>query len=153
MRDLDRDHMLRVLLTERDGVLAMCDEGRPYCLPFGFVYVDDSVYLSLFPRGRKWACIQKNPQVCFTVFAWNTDRTEWSSVVIDGELAPVTDLQVIRSVVHANMLKLGLDPAVYLHQRMHYYEQALDNPQGLKIMRIAAANMGGKTMPAMIGRA
>jgi nitroimidazol reductase NimA-like FMN-containing flavoprotein (pyridoxamine 5'-phosphate oxidase superfamily) len=152
MRDLHNDEMRRILHTVKDGVLALCDDGRPYCLPFGFVCIEDTVYISLFPRGRKWVCIQKNPRACFTAFAWNDDRTEWSSVVIDGELTLITDMEIIRSVVQANMLKMGLDPAEYLEKRMRYYEQALENPRGLKIMRIVTENMGGKTMPSMIGR-
>ena len=152
MQDLDRDEMIRLLQTAREGFLAMCDEGRPYCLPFGYVFIKDSVYISLFPKGRKWACLQKNPRVSFSVFAWNADRTRWSSVVIDGELTMVDDLETIRRVVEANMLKMGLEASdVYVEKRMRYYEQTLKNPDGLKIMQLSVEQMGGKTMSAMAG--
>jgi len=152
MQDLDRDTMNRLLQTEREGFLAMCDEGRPYCLPFGYVFIKDSVYISLFPKGRKWACLQKNPRVSFSVFTWDEGRTRWSSVVIDGELAMVDDLETIRRVVEANMLKMGLEASdVYVEKRMRYYEQAVKNPDGLKIMQLSVAQMGGKTMSAMAG--
>ena len=152
MQDLDRDTMNRLLQTEREGFLAMCDEGRPYCLPFGYVFIKDSVYISLFPKGRKWACLQKNPRVSFSVFTWDEGRTRWSSVVIDGELAMVDDLETIRRVVEANMLKMGLEASdVYVEKRMRYYEQAVKNPDGLKIMQLSVEQMGGKTMSAMAG--
>jgi len=152
MQDLDRDTMNRLLQTEREGFLAMCDEGRPYCLPFGYVFIKDSVYISLFPKGRKWACLQKNPRVSFSVFTWDEGRTRWSSVVIDGELAMVDDLETIRRVVEANMLKMGLEASdVYVEKRMRYYEQAIKNPDGLKIMKLNVKQMGGKTMSAMAG--
>jgi nitroimidazol reductase NimA-like FMN-containing flavoprotein (pyridoxamine 5'-phosphate oxidase superfamily) len=152
MQDLERDEMISLLQTERDGFLAMCDEGQPYCLPFGYVFIEDSVYISLFPKGRKWFYLQKNPRVSFSVFAWDDDRTKWSSVVIDGELTMVEDLESIRSVVVANMLKMKLNAAeVYVEKRMRYYEQALKNPDGLRIMKLSAEDMGGKTMAAMEG--
>lgn len=153
MQDLDHDAMIRVLEKTPEGFLAMCDDGRPYCLPFGYVLIDNSVYISLFPQGRKWTCLQKNPQVCFTVFAWNDDHSAWSSVAIDGRLELVTDMDIIRRVVRANMLKLGIDPSgEYFEKRMTYYEQTLDNPKALKITKIITGHMGGKTMQSMAGR-
>ena len=153
MQDINRDAMISLLQTEREGFLAMCEDGRPYCLPFGYVFIDDSVYISLFPKGRKWICLQKNSRVSFSIFAWNEDRSQWSSVVIDGELTMMEDLKAIRRVVEANMLKMDLEASdAYVEKRMHYYEQALKNPDGLKIMKLYAEQMGGKTMPAMAGK-
>ncbi len=95
MQELKIEEMNQVLFTAPDGMLGLCDSGRPYCLPFGFVWADDTLYLSLFPSGRKWACLQKDPQVCFTVYSWNEDHTRWSSVMIEGELIAVTELSEI----------------------------------------------------------
>ena len=152
MQDLDRDTMISLLQTEREGFLALCDEGQPYCLPFGYVFINDSVYISLFPKGRKWLYLQKNPRVSFSVFAWDNDRTKWASVVIDGVLTIVEDLKTIRRVVETNMLKMNLTATeVYVEKRMRYYEEALKNPNGLRIMKLSANHMGGKTMAAMAG--
>ena len=121
MQNLDHDAMIKLLQTEREGFLAMCDEGLPYCIPFGYVLIDDSVYISLLPQGRKWACIQKNPQVCFSVYAWNKDRSAWASVVIEGELEPVSALDLIRRVVRTNAVKMSIeDVEEYVQKRMHY---------------------------------
>ena len=152
MQHLEHDEMISLFQTEREGFLAMCDEDQPYCLPFGYVFIDDSVFISLFPKGRKWACLQKNSRVSFSVFAWDENRTKWSSVVIDGELKMVENLKGIRRVVEANMLKMGLDAsAVYVEKRMRYYEQALKNPDGLRIMKLCTTHIGGKTMATMAG--
>jgi len=152
MQNLKRDQMISLLETVREGFLAMCDDGRPYCLPFGFVFVDGSIYISMFPKGRKWRCLQKDPRVCFSVFAWDDEGTRWSSVVVEGEIAEITDLELIRPVVQANMLKMGFNPeGGYLERRMSFYEQALAKPDGLRIMQIRVAHMGGKTMAAVAG--
>jgi len=152
MQNLNRNQMTGLLETVREGFLGMCDEGRPYCLPFGFVFIDGSVYISMFPKGRKWNCLKKNPLVCFSVFAWNDAGNQWSSVVIEGEMVEVTDLAQIKPVVQANMLKMGFNPAGgYVERRMSFYEQALAKPDGLRIMQICVAHMGGKTMAAVAG--
>ena len=134
-----------------DGVLALSHSDTPYCIPFGFVYVGGVVYLSLFPKGRKWDILQKNNKVCFTIFRWNDDHTEWSSVVVDGKMVPVKDLKEIESVVKANMEKMGLDPGTYLEKRMTMYKKTMDNPSALKIFKIESSQIGGKKMKTLIG--
>lgn len=151
MKDLNKDEMEHLLKTVGDGVLALSVEDAPYCVPFGFVCVAGTVYLSLFPKGRKWEIYQKNNRVCFTVFAWNADHTEWSSVVIDGTLVPVKELSEIEAVVKANIEKMGLDPVNYLEKRMSMYKKTMDNPAALKILKIESSHMGGKKMKTLIG--
>lgn len=152
MQNLDHDAIINLLQTEREGTLAMCDEGRPYCLPFGYVLIDDNVHLSMLPQGRKWDCLQKNPRVCFTVFAWNDDRTAWASVAIEGEFELVTDLNVIRRVVQANAVKMKISPVdEYVEKRMRYYEKTLNDSNGVKTARIITEHMSGKTNPVVAG--
>jgi nitroimidazol reductase NimA-like FMN-containing flavoprotein (pyridoxamine 5'-phosphate oxidase superfamily) len=151
MKDISKEDMIQLLQTQEDGVMSLSDGDTPYCIPFGHVLVNDTVYLSLFPRGRKWEIIQKNPKVCFNVYSWNDDHTEWSSVVVDGVMESVTDINEIESVVKALIVKMGMDPEAYLEKRMTYYRDNLDNPKALKIYRINSSSMGGKTMPTMMG--
>ena len=151
MKDMNKEEMEKLLHTVEDGVLALSTGNAPYCIPFGFVYIEGTVYLSMFPKGRKWEIFQKNDNVCFTVFTWNDDHTEWASVVIDGRMVQVKDLEEIRSVVKANIEKLGLDPENYLEKRMAMYQKTMDNPAALKIFRIDTGNMGGKKMKMLIG--
>ena len=150
MKDLSHPEMEHILKTVKDGVLALTNGATPYCLPFGFVFIDGAIFISFFPKGRKWDYIQKNNCVCFNVFHWNEDRTEWASVVIDGVMEQVTDLKTIEAVVIANTKKMGLDPEEYVQKRMDYYKSAIDNPKGLKIFRIKVQAMGGKKMQAQL---
>jgi nitroimidazol reductase NimA-like FMN-containing flavoprotein (pyridoxamine 5'-phosphate oxidase superfamily) len=151
MKNMTKEEMDHLLKTVGDGVMALSSGDAPYCIPFGFVYIKDTVYLSLFPMGRKWEIINKNNRVCFNVFCWNDDHSEWSSVVIDGRIVQVRELQEIELVVKANMEKVGLDPATYLDKRMAMYRKTIDNPAALKIFRIEAERMGGKKMKTLIG--
>jgi nitroimidazol reductase NimA-like FMN-containing flavoprotein (pyridoxamine 5'-phosphate oxidase superfamily) len=151
MKDLEKDEMIDVLKKTPDGVLALSDGAQPYCIPFGFVYVRGEVYLSMFATGRKWELLQKNPRACFNVYCWNDGRTEWRSVVIDGDIEQVHDLDSIEAVVKANIEKMGLDPVGYLPKRMEYYKKNLDNPKALKTFRIKTRSMGGRTMHTLLG--
>ncbi len=151
MKDLSKEEMDKILTTVGDGVLALSSGDKPYCIPFGFVYIEGKVYLSMFPRGRKWKIYQENKKVCFNVFAWNKDHTEWLSVVIDGEMVPVKDLKEIESVVKANIEKLGMDSEAYLQKRMAVYKKSMDTPAALKIFRIETEQINGKKMKTLIG--
>ena len=151
MKDLNKVEMEKLLTTVGDGVLALSSGNIPYCIPFGFVYIQGKVYLSMFPRGRKWKMYQENRKVCFNVFAWSKDHSEWSSVVIDGEMVQVTDLKEIERVVKSNIEKLGLDPVAYLEKRMAIYKKSMDNPAALKIFRIETEQMSGKKMKTLTG--
>ena len=152
MKELSKEEITAVLKEVKDGVLSLTDGTRPYCIPFGFVYVNGNVYITMFPKGRKWDCFQKNQNVCFTVFSWDEGRTEWSSVVVDGEMEQINDLETIQDVVKANMEKMGLDPETYLEKRMEYYRKSLDNPNSLKAFRINTRDIAGKKMQTMLGK-
>ena len=151
MKELTREEMEKLLITVGDGVLALSSEDTPYCIPFGFVYIEGKVYLSMFPKGRKWDIFKKNSKVCFNVFGWNEDQSEWASVVIDGKMVEVRDLREIESVVKANIEKMGLDPVNYLKKRMAIYQKNMENPSSLKIFRIETECLAGRKMKTLIG--
>ncbi len=151
MKELTKKEIGDVLNKVGDGVLALTNGKAPYCIPFGFVFIEDHVYLSMFPAGRKWEYFKKNPLVCFTAFCWNDDHSEWYSVVIDGEMELVTELSVIEQVIKANIEKVGLDPKTYLEKRVAYYKKSLDNPKALKIIKIKTKEMRGRKMATLIG--
>ena len=152
MKDLSKEEMENLLITVGDGVLSLSSEDVPYCIPFGFVYTGGKLYLSMFPKGRKWEILKKNNKVCFTAFNWNADHTEWSSVVVDGRIEQVKELKEIEKVVKANIEKMGLDPVNYLEKRMAIYQKSMNNPSALKIFKVEIEHMGGKKMARMIGK-
>ena len=152
MKKLSKEEMDKLLITVGDGVLALSDGDTPYCIPFGFIYLHGKIYLSLFPMGRKWDMLKKNKKVCFNVFSWNNDHSEWASVIVEGTLEQTKDLKEIEMVVKANMEKVGLDPSTYLEKRMAYYKKSMDNPNAVKIFWIEVSNMDGRKMPTVIGQ-
>lgn len=152
MKELSKEEMEKLLTTVGDGVLSLSSKDVPYCIPFGFVYTGGKLYLSMFPKGRKWEIIEKNNKVCFTAFNWNEDHTEWSSVVVDGRIEQVKELKEIEKVVKANIEKMGLDPVNYLEKRMAIYQKSMNNPSALKIFKVEIEHMGGKKMARMIGK-
>jgi len=152
MQELSIEEINRILDTAPDGMLGLCDNGKPYCIPFGFVWTNDTIYLSMFETGRKWDCLQRSPQVCFSLYSWNEDHTRWSSVIIEGELSAVENLSEIELMIKANIAKMGLDPEAYLPKRMEYYRANRDNPKGLKSFKIRPASIQGRSMATQIGK-
>ena len=150
MIKLTKDEMLNIIQKAEDGVLALTDGKLPYCIPFGYVYIDGSLYLSMLPKGRKWKYFNINPHVCFNIYSWTEDNTYWHSVVIDGRMELVADMKVIESVVKANIIKMDLDPVEHLKKRMKYYKDSIDNPKAIKIFKIAIDDMQGKSMKGII---
>jgi nitroimidazol reductase NimA-like FMN-containing flavoprotein (pyridoxamine 5'-phosphate oxidase superfamily) len=152
MQELGKEEIIRILETVPDGMLGLCDNDKPYCIPFGFVWTNDTIYLSLFQSGRKWDIIQHNPLACFSIYCWNADHTRWSSVIIEGELTAVDDLSEIELMIRANIAKMGLNPEAYLSKRMEYYRANQNNPKGLKSFKIRAASIQGRSMATHIGK-
>ncbi len=152
MQEISREEINRILETAPDGMLGLCDNGKPYCIPFGFVWTNEAIYLSMFKTGRKWDCLQRSPQVCFSLYSWNEDHTRWSSVIIEGELSAVENLSEIELMIRANIAKMGLDPETYLAKRMEYYRTNRDNPKGLKCFKIRPASIQGRSMATQIGK-
>jgi len=141
--------MSEVMQKVRDGVLALSDGSTPYCIPFGFVFIDDVVYLSMFPTGRKWEYFQKNPKVCFSVFWWTDDMIECSSVVIDGIMEQVTEMETIEAVIRTNMKKLGIEGEESTEKQLNMFKKTMDSPKALKIFAIRADDMQGRSRRSM----
>ena len=152
MQQLGKKETVKILEAAPEGMLGLCDNGKPYCIPFGFVWAHDALYLSLFPTGRKWKCLHQNPQVCFTVYSWNTKHTRWSSVIIEGKLTAVEDLSEIALMIQANIAKMGLETEGYLEKRMAYYRANRDNPKGLKIFKIKTTALQARSMSTQMGK-
>ena len=48
MKDLTNKEMVDLMHTVGDGVLALSDGKAPYCIPFGFVFIENHVYFNTF---------------------------------------------------------------------------------------------------------
>lgn len=78
-------------LRRRDwGVLSTIGDGAPYAVPVGYGFDGRYAYLASAP-GRKLRNLLASPQVCLTVLDVR-DGDRWTSVVLIGTAAPVTNL-------------------------------------------------------------
>ena len=144
MKDLSKEEIEKLLLTERFGMLALTDGFKPYCIPFGFAYTNNFLYISFFEKGRKWGYLQANSNACFCVYKLLDEVGRgWASVVVDGKLAKVTDLEEIRLLLEAYVKKYGGDPK-YVEERLDYYKRSESKTSGVKVYKIEISKMSGK---------
>ena len=80
--------------------LAMVDCDAPYVVPLNFGYQDNSLYCHSAAEGRKISILERNPRVCFCLYAgvelaladqacgWTT---HFESVIGDGVARVLTD--------------------------------------------------------------
>jgi len=93
MQDMTVHEIDRMLSETRIGRLSMADRaGRPYTIPLPFCWTDGSVYLRLPLSGRKGAVLAENDQVCFEVDDFTESLDEYASVLVEGRLVRVTNL-------------------------------------------------------------
>jgi len=93
MIDLTPDQIDDLLDNTLIGRLCMADrEGRPYLLPFPFLWADGSIYLRVAMTGRKGEILAQNPQVCFEIDTFTDTLDQYSSVLAEGQLVQVTNL-------------------------------------------------------------
>lgn len=94
MRELSEDGIEEVLTQNGVGVLSLVDEPYPYAIPMSFGYGGDEPVLAVQLGGgdgsRKGRCLERNHNVCFTVYEETAPDT-WRSVVITGRLHEIPD--------------------------------------------------------------
>lgn len=90
MTEQEIDHLLDQSLI---GRLSMAETtGQPYTIPLPFCWVDGSIYLRLPLTGRKGEVLAANNRVCFEVDEFSDMLDEYESVLVEGRLVEVTDL-------------------------------------------------------------
>lgn len=90
MTEYETDRLLDQSLI---GRLSMADaQGRPYTIPLPFCWNDGSIYLRLSLTGRKGEVLSENDRVCFEVDEFSDSLDAYASVLIEGRLVEVTDL-------------------------------------------------------------
>ena len=83
-----------LLARERIGRLCMaCADGRPYAIPLPFCWADGALYLRVALTGRKGEILSGNDQVCFEVDTYTPTLDDYASVLVEGRLVPVDDLE------------------------------------------------------------
>jgi nitroimidazol reductase NimA-like FMN-containing flavoprotein (pyridoxamine 5'-phosphate oxidase superfamily) len=116
MTEMTRNEVDDVLDGSLIGRLCMADgAGRPYAIPLPFSWHDGALYLRIPLAGRKGAILAENDQVCFEVDQYTETLDDYCSVLVEGRLVDVADLDekaAVKSVTDAkyNRLRRGHRP-------------------------------------------
>jgi len=103
---MDLEAIERMLQDTLIGRLAMADAaGRPYVIPLPFCWLKGAVYLRLPMTGRKAAVLAQNPKVCFEADWVGANLCDYASVLVEGRIVPVLDLEEKAAVKAANDCK------------------------------------------------
>jgi nitroimidazol reductase NimA-like FMN-containing flavoprotein (pyridoxamine 5'-phosphate oxidase superfamily) len=93
MIELSNDQISDLLDNTLIGRLCMAgSDGRPYLLPFPFCWADGSIYLRVAMTGRKGEILSQNPHVCFEIDTFTDTLDQYASVLAEGRIEPVTNL-------------------------------------------------------------
>jgi nitroimidazol reductase NimA-like FMN-containing flavoprotein (pyridoxamine 5'-phosphate oxidase superfamily) len=93
MIEMTLQQIVELLNESAIGRLAMAgNDRRPYVIPLPFCWLEGGVYLRLPISGRKGAVLTENDAVCFEVDCFEADLSTYASVLIEGRLVEVQDL-------------------------------------------------------------
>jgi nitroimidazol reductase NimA-like FMN-containing flavoprotein (pyridoxamine 5'-phosphate oxidase superfamily) len=144
MQDMTAQEIERLLRNARIGRLCMADAaGRPYTIPLPFCWTRGSLYLRLPLSGRKGLVLTQNDQVCFELDEFTETLDEYASVLVEGRLVAVVDLDEKAQVKRCNdakyaRLRHGHRPG---HRRSSPLEQ-------LPLRRIVVERISGRKKEA-----
>jgi nitroimidazol reductase NimA-like FMN-containing flavoprotein (pyridoxamine 5'-phosphate oxidase superfamily) len=100
---MNRGEVDSLLAQSPIGRLSMCGrDGWPYTIPLPFCWLDGSLYLRLRPTGRKGRVLAENDRVCFEVDEFTDTLDEYASVLVEGRLLEVWNLDEKRRVKQTN---------------------------------------------------
>lgn len=116
MINMNNSEIDQLLERTRIGRLAMVGKDlQPYVIPMPFCWLNDFLYLRLPNTGRKGSILEANNKVCFEVDWYTESLSDYASVIIEGTIAWVNDLEE-KEIVHAEntrkylALRKGLRP-------------------------------------------
>jgi len=93
MTEMSLEEVDRLRNDARIGRLCMADgSGRPYVIPLPFCWDEGAVYVRVALTGRKGEVLRENNLVCFEVDYFSESLEEYGSVLVEGRLVPVEDL-------------------------------------------------------------
>lgn len=103
MEDMTPDEIRQFLDDARIGRLCMAGrDGRPYSIPLTFCWHGDALYVRLPLSGRKGQILLENDRVCFEADEFTDTLDDYASVLVEGRLVEVSDVEEKRRVREAN---------------------------------------------------
>ncbi len=88
---MSREEVDALLDRERICRIAFRGEDFPYLAPFQYVKVGDALYFHFTDYGKKMRLLERDNRVCVGVESFEADMSEFSFVVLRGELERVLD--------------------------------------------------------------
>lgn len=133
-----------ILCSAELCLLAMVDDGKPYCVPLNFGYRNGALYFHSAPEGRKIDILRSNPAVSFTIISrheivMNERVCSWTakftSVIGSGKAEIITD---------RTGKEKGLEVLMgqYSNEEYDFSEENLD---GMVIIKVTIEEMTGKS--------
>lgn len=106
MVQMSRAEIERLLAEALIGRLAMADlEGQPYVIPLPFCWHQGAIYVRVGYTGRKDAVLRQNNRVCFEVDWFDPLLSDYASILVEGRLREVADMDEKAQVKAANEAK------------------------------------------------
>lgn len=96
--EMDGDEVEAFLASQGHGTLSLAREGAAYAVPVSFGYDEGQLFLTLLRFGEeslKHDYLAATDTACLTTYAV-TDRFDWRSVVVRGELREIAAAEADR---------------------------------------------------------
>jgi len=114
VEEMEIDEIHEMISREDFAHLGCSHNDVPYVVPINYAFVDPYIYIYT-TEGKKSEFLTANPRICLQIEKVKS-RTDWRSVVIDGYVHAVTELNERERAVAA-ILKINptLTPAISVH--------------------------------------
>jgi nitroimidazol reductase NimA-like FMN-containing flavoprotein (pyridoxamine 5'-phosphate oxidase superfamily) len=135
------------LKKNRVGVIGLNDGSSSYSIPLAYAYDNSVIYLTMGHVGRKAGYIDKNRNVCFTVY-WipegfgSPGKMNWTSVVCDGVLEHLEEPKAITRAVRVLEKHMGMPAGSW----DGLLAMTLKNPKTSNFWKIQVTAAGGRTI-------
>jgi nitroimidazol reductase NimA-like FMN-containing flavoprotein (pyridoxamine 5'-phosphate oxidase superfamily) len=90
---MTKEEMWRLIRRQRLCRIAFKGTAYPYMAPFQYVVLDGSLYFHFTDYGKKMRLLESDKRVCVEIEEYKEDLSEYSFIVLRGNLKVVTDLQ------------------------------------------------------------
>ena len=131
------------------GRLAMAHpDARPYVIPLPFCFFNGAIYLRIPAAGRKGEILAVNNRVCFEIDSFTSQLDDYASILVEGRLVIVTDLDEKAAVRAANDAKYNR--LRHSHRPGHGRRTPLENVPTRKIIpEVISGRKMGPTLRMM----
>jgi nitroimidazol reductase NimA-like FMN-containing flavoprotein (pyridoxamine 5'-phosphate oxidase superfamily) len=90
---MTKQEMWRLIRRQRLCRIAFKGTTYPYMAPFQYVVLDGSLYFHFTDYGKKMRLLESDKRVCVEIEEYREDLSEYSFIVLRGNLKVVSDSQ------------------------------------------------------------